>query len=238
MNWNLEIPRIFHVYWGGTQLVYLRYLTVKSFMKLNPGWDVFLWYPKNPYKGRSWGNTGNDLIDPQKCKDYSAELMALPVSKVAIDFNNLGFVQNMAEVHKADYIRINALHLYGGVWSDMDIIYFKPIDHLEENIPENSNKETYVCVGSYGHSTGFNMASEKSRFFANLANMFNKEYKSNNYQCWGPDMFNKYYKRISDIPNAVNLSMGVVYAHDCHHASELINGSKARFNDHSIGCHW
>jgi len=207
-------------------------------MRLNPDWKVILWHPLHSFTGRSWGSTSQELFERDSCKDYFPELWDLPITKSPVDFDSLGFGSNFAEVHKADYIRINALSLYGGVWSDMDIIYFKPLEQLAVNKPENAEKETYVCIGNYGHSTGFNMAKPESRFFTKLRDVLSVEYKSYGYQCWGPDIFNKYFKSFKSIPNAVNLSMDVVYAHNCHQVAELINEKKGRFNGESIGCHW
>ena len=51
-------------------------------------------------------------------------------------------------------------------------------------------------------------------------------------------MMNRNFKEFERIPNAVNLSMDVVYAHNAHQVSELLKPSEPRFNDESIGCHW
>jgi len=82
------------------------------------------------------------------------------------------------------------------------------------------------------------MATENSYFFSTLVDLMNREYKSREYQCWGPDMFNKYFRRMQSIPNGVNIPMDTVYAHNCHNVAELLNGSQNRFTDDSIGCHW
>jgi hypothetical protein len=237
-NWNLSVPKICHFYWGGANLVYLRYLTVKTFIKFNPDWDVVLWYPVKPYMGKSWGGTGHDLINSDLCKDYLPDLMDLEITKIPVDFEKMNFPGNTAEIHKADYMRIELLKQHGGVWSDLDIIYFKPLTDLKANTSENKDKEVYVCTGDYGHSTGFNMARPDSQFFNHLSDRLSAEYNPDNYQCWGPDLFNKYYKKVELIPGAVNLSMDVVYAHNCHNVNELLNGAAPRFNDESIGCHW
>ncbi len=238
--WHLNVPKILHIYWGGGQLIYLRYLTVTTFMKLNPDWRVVLWMPVNSFTGKSWGIEHNYLpLNPKLCKDYLPELMNLPIEKMPIDFKDLGFKDNTPEVHKADYTRINVLSLYGGVWTDLDILYFKPITSLKVNIPENKDKKTFVCISpSYGHSTGFNMAKEGSKFFGVLKNKLNKEYNPVGYQCWGPDIFNKYFKALDSILGGVNIAMDAVYAHDCYTVKELIETNKPRFTDGSIGCHW
>ena len=229
-DWHLtQVPRLMHTYWGGGKLPYLRYLTIKTFMRLNPDWQIVLWYPKVPYKGKSWGvEPGFEEMKQDLCKDYLPELMDLPITKMQIDFHELRFRKVTAEVHKADYIRINTLYLYGGLWSDMDILYFKPVTEMNANRPENANKEVFVCISDYGHSTGFNLAKEESKFFGTLRANLDRNFKQRYYQCWGPDIFNKYFRKLSSIPNAVNLDMDIVYAHDCHHAPELITKRPCR----------
>ena len=54
-------------------------------------------------------------------------------------------------------------------------------------------------------------------------------------------MFNKYFKKLETINQVcptLNLDMDVVYAHDCYHIKELLDGTLPRFTDGSIGCHW
>ena len=111
------------------------------------------------------------------------------------------------------------------------------IYQLKANNKENKNKEVFVCISDYGHSTGFNMAIKESRFYSKLNEMLKYEYKPYEYQCWGPDIYNKFFKTMNSIPDGFNLSMDVVYAHDCHHVKELF-GKKSKFTDESIGCHW
>lgn len=239
-DWFLSVPKLCHIYWGGGQLLYLRYLTIKTFLKYNPDWQVILWTPEKSFVGQSWGIEHNYLpLNPRLCRDYLPDLLRLPVTKMTEDFRNLGFRDTTPEVHKADYIRINALHLYGGLWTDLDILYFRPITELKVNIPENKDKETFVCISpSYGHSTGFNMATEGSQFFGKLKEQLAIEYKPNGYQCWGPDIFNKYFKTLDSVPGGVEIGMDAVYAHDCYTVTELLKNVPARFTDRSIGCHW
>ena len=77
-DWNLNISKGSHTYWGGGKLVYLRYLTIKTFMRLNPDWQIILWYPVAPFKGKSWGiEPGHKELNQDLCKDYLPELMSL-----------------------------------------------------------------------------------------------------------------------------------------------------------------
>ncbi len=238
MKWHLSVPKLAHFYWGGGNLLYMRFLSITSFMKHNPDWVVVFHYPKEPFKGRSWYT---DMYPPKineaLCKDYFPEVLKLNVIRNEVDFKSLGATKNISEVHKNDYIRVHALKLYGGLWSDMDIIYFKGVDSLEVNKEENKGKEVYVCISDYGHSTGFNMALPESEFFTFLSERLNKEYKPSAYQCWGPDMWNKYFKTLEHIKNGCEIGMEAVYAHNAHQVAELLK-DKPRFTDRSIGCHW
>lgn len=238
MKWELSVPKMAHFYWGGGKLLYMRFLSIKSFIKYNPDWVVVFHYPREPFKGRSWYT---DMYPPKinegVCKDYFEDVLKLKVIKNEVDFGALGARRNMAEVHKNDYIRVHALKLYGGLWSDMDIIYFKPMTELAVNKPENKDKKVFVCIGDYGHSTGFNMATPESEFFTFLSDNLNKEYLPSAYQCWGPDMWNKYYKTLKSVPGGCEIGMDAVYAHNAHQVGELL-GDNARFTEHSIGCHW
>ena len=145
-DWHLSVPKIAHFYWGGGKLLYMRYLSIKTFIKYNPDWQVIFWYPKEPFTGRSWYTDMYPAkIREEICKDYLPEVMKI-TSPMAVDFKSLGARKNLAEVHKNDFIRVNAMYLYGGLWSDMDIIYFKSVNELEVNKPENKDKQVFVCI--------------------------------------------------------------------------------------------
>jgi len=232
--WNLNVPKILHIYWGGGTLPYMRYLTVKTFIDLNPDWDVYLWTPMVESNNVSWCSGENSY--KVVCRDYMPYLLKLPVIHTVIDFSEYGFTRNSAEVHKADYMRITLLNHYGGLWSDMDIIYFKPMNELYVNKPQYEDKEAFGCIAHYGHSTGFVMAQPDSRMFKTLANRIPECFSPGSYQCLGPDLFNKYFR--NKIPGGVNLSVDVVYAHDALNQGDLIKLKKGRFTEKSIGCHW
>jgi hypothetical protein len=142
-------------------------------------------------------------------------------------------------VHKSDYLRWALLSTIGGLWSDMDIIYIKPINDLYINTPENKDKETVVCISKYGHSVGFMMASENNVTFRNLVKRSIKYYSATQYQCIGSTLFNEFYPTIDNIHNGINLSMDVVYAYDANHVKELFSGGNPdRLTNNTIGVHW
>lgn len=232
MEWNLTIPKIAHFYWGGQRLPYLRFLTIKTFLKLNPDWKAIFWYPEYPVIKATW-DTG-ELDYDVECDDYMPELLKLPIEKHAVDID---FIKEMPEVHKSDYMRLLLLSTIGGLWSDMDIFYFKPMVNLEVNTKENKDSNTFVCVSEYGHSISFLMASENNKKFKNLLDTVKMVYDKEKYQCIGSTMYNRVY-RTANAMGAINIRMDAVYPHDADHIIEILDGTPPNFTNKTIGIHW
>lgn len=118
-----KLLKILHLYWGRNQpLSYFRYLTVISFLRFNPDWVVKIWTPKVVSTVATWqtgeqsgGYYGYDYLE--RLRDYVCE----------IDLPTIGIPDNIPEVHKSDLLRWYLLGIYGGVWSDFDILYIAPL---------------------------------------------------------------------------------------------------------------
>jgi len=239
MEWHLNIPKILHVYWGGGNFHYLRFMTIKSFMKYNPDWKIIFLYPKHVSTRLSW-------CDPEQkynvsCRDFMSELMDLPITKIEVNFEDFGFNNNMSEVHKSDFIRLSQLSTLGGVWSDMDILYFKPMSSLYFNAPDYKNIETFYCDHNYGHSVGFLMGCENNKFFGKIMEIARNEYNPVQYQTMGAVIYKKYFstpESINAITTGLNIDMDVVYAHDATYFPEILSNATPKFTEHSIGLHW
>jgi len=239
MEWQLKVPKICHFYWGGDTLPYMRYLSVYSFLQQNPDWDVRLWMPVSLFSAQTWAT--KELKYAVECESYLDKLRKLPIKITPVDFREFRFTNDMAENYKSDFMHYHLLATYGGVCSDMDIIYFSPIEKLAVNVPENKDVDAFVCISGYGHSNGFFMASANSLFFGALAEKAKRSFNPHYYQSLGPDLVNKYYptlEHIKKICSVINIGMEAVYAHDAFHVKELIGNLPARFTDNSIGVHW
>jgi len=236
--WYLhKIPRIANFYWGGGKMSKLRYMTITSFMKYNPEWEVRYYYPKVSTIGHSW--TTGEMKYEENWRDYTHQVMKLPIRKIEVDFGVKDFTRDMSEVHRSDYLRWCLLAGDGGAWIDMDILFFRSMDDLEVNNPNNADVETVVSISSYGHSIGFMMASEHNATFGKMRDHSIPAYVSHKYQCIGSLLFNKLFPTITSIPNSVNLGMEAVYFYDANHTKEIFGMSTSPLdNPKSIGIHW
>lgn len=220
----------------------MRYLTVTSFMKQNPDWRVMLWLPAKRCTKKTWTTKENGYR--VACDDFYPKLLELDVDTMEVDFEGFGFSNTMSEVHKSDYLRLYLLSTMGGLWTDMDVLYFKPMASLVFNVPKHRDKDTFVCMNKhseYIHSAGFLMSAPGSSYFKCLDELSRKHYNESEYQCIGTTMYNKYFRSFNDvlaISNAINIPMDVVYAHDANHVRDLAEGMRPLYTDNSIGAHW
>ena len=240
MEWQLNIPKILHVYWGGGPMSYMRFLTIKTFLKHNPDWEIQFLYPKYNSKNISW-YTYENKDGFVSVKSFLQETMDLPITKTAIDFRDFGINNDIPEVHKSDFIRMHQLSTFGGVWSDMDIIYIRSMNDFYLNTPENKDIETFICNNEYGHSIGFMLASKNNKFFKKLNELAINEYEPAYYQTLGARLYNKYFstmESINVITPAINFSMDVVYPHVAGNEDKILNGKITNFTDRTLGIHW
>lgn len=178
------VPKIIHLYWGMNRpMSYLRYLTVLTFQKLNPDWEVKLWTPTVPSIETNW-NSG-EQVACYRGVDYAQEL-----NFTKFDFSSIGIPESTPEVHKSDLLRWYLLGHYGGIWSDFDIIWVKPIPHAP--IWEGAGLCRYKAVnGSDKDYTaiGFLTSSGRGQYFFDL--MFKVAARlqgRSDYQAYGAQM--------------------------------------------------
>lgn len=234
--WFLKkIPRILHCYWGGDKLSYLRYLTIVTFKHYNPDWKIILYQPTVPVMDKSWITA--ELKYADTWDDYGDKVRNTVTEVRDIDFSSIN--AGMSEVHRSDYLRWQLLSTIGGLWADMDILFFRPVDNLLINTPENGDKETVVCINHYGHSIGFMMGSENNSNFAKLAQESLKLYNSNKYQCMGSELFNRFFPTIESINGGINLGMEAVYHYNFSQTKSIFgNTPSPDYIPHAIGVHW
>lgn len=240
MEWYLKIPKILHLYWGGEKLSYIRFLTVKTFLKYNPDWKIIFLTPTQYTKTRSW-ITYENKEQSSDYTDFFPELKKLPIEFETIDMNKYYINNNIPEVHKSDFIRLIQLHQIGGLWSDMDIIYLKSMNNFYLNRPENRDIETFICNNEYGHSIGFMMGSEGNKFFQSLSNLALGEYDSHFYQTLGAKLYNKHFsttEAIERLSSVMNISMDVVYPVRAGNEKVLLDTKPINITEKTLGIHW
>lgn len=242
--WYLtKIPKVAHFYWGGRQLSYLQYQTIKTFMKHNPTWQCKFYFPAVPQPDISWGSYEQRYSF--KGDDYFNNVMELGIEVKKIDFTEFGLTNEMSEVHKSDFLRWHLLANEGGLWSDMDVLYVKSIDNMELNKKENAELDTIICISNYGHSIGFLLAAPNNVYFKSLWDESPKVWHKDNYQAVGVLMINQMYPDLETIRiklpgiNVASVPMTTVYPWDANAVKGIFRMSDSQKIDRdTVGIHW
>ena len=240
-----SIPKIVHFYWGNTILPYLRYMTLYSFKKLNPEWKVILHTPTKLSTLITWKETENRL--PFNCVSYLDKVEKLGIEIQAFDFEQIGFSNDTSEVIKSDILRMYLLSTIGGLWSDIDILYYKSLTHTFQNTDHTSyfcyrrggvSQEDKPKNGPLYHIIGFLMANENNKHFKLLFDNIKSNIEHNRYQSIGSSYYSQYIN-MND-PNIFNIDIQTLYP---IRSPQVMFSYKAidfncQLSPHTIGIHW
>jgi mannosyltransferase OCH1-like enzyme len=223
----------------------MRFLTIYTFLKHNPDWEIRYYYPKFRYPEKTW-TTFELKYDISKAKDYITELRELPIQMIELDFSQYLLPNDISEVFKSDLLRWNLLSTIGGMWSDMDILYFRPMTTLLNNTKENSEVDTGITINdTYGHSIGFLLSAPNNLYYDHIIKHTSSYFNPKNYQCLGTTMLIKEVRTMSIIAEKfptltiANIDNNAVYAYNASMIKSIYNSeSLTHFTPHSIGLHW
>jgi len=234
-----NIPKIAHFYWGNKVLPYLRYLTLYSFKKYNPDWEIKLYVPKVLQSEMSWASSEHKF--PISCKNYSSRVESLGIKIIPFDFETINVSNSLSEVIKSDFLRWHLLSTQGGLWSDMDILFFRPISQ----IVMDKNVDTVLCFQDGVWSVGFMMSSSGNQVFKHLDNVAQSCFDPQAYQSLGRVLQTRNLKTIQEIHTkfpevcVYNLLMDIVYPIDSTRINKIYTTNNMRFlRPNSIGLHW
>lgn len=237
------IPRVAHFYWGQDDLPFLRFLTLWSFANLNPDWTLVLHEPERLSGSleRTW-ETPEHRGAGQSARNYRPWLGTIPNLKVE-RHDTSRFPQGLSHVHRSDLLRWQLLAERGGVWSDMDIAWGKPVDL----VPDVATSRAFVCfwpqAGAWSHSIGF-LGSEPGAYPYAQAWALAREHVTANagrhYQTLGSQLMMRVCPMDRALPEGTtNLSRHVVYPYTWVSIREWIASAKqVSFRPETVGVHW
>jgi len=119
-----------HFYWGNRTMSFLRYMSLHSFSKLNPDWETVLIRRRNPFvpKHHAWNEKPDFLYF--KGMDHSKMLGNLDIDIVYLEDKYPDMAKmEIPELHMGDLVQWCVMSEDGGVFSDTDVLFFRPLDH-------------------------------------------------------------------------------------------------------------
>lgn len=157
---------------------WLRYLTLKSFRVLNPDWGMRLYRCKTT-NSATWGSREVQDTSTYKGTDYLSRVSELGV--LIIDWES-PIQELLPPAHTCDICQWDILRSTGGFYSDMDILYVKPI-----NYAEYGGSDVIYCLSQGYMTIGFFGASENNLLFDAIFNEAVTSYNKHEYQTAGAD---------------------------------------------------
>lgn len=232
--WHLtNIPKIAYFYWDTSPMPFLRWLSLYSFRKFNPDWEMKLLQPINGRIEPTWSSFENKTI--YLGEDYLSKYPINNLQIINCDMEEYGFSNEISDIYKSDILRINFLILTGGIWSDLDILYWKSIYDLSFNQFNKAEIKNVLCCNFNGHSTGFLMSEKDSKIFIFLKFILSEtRYNENSYQSFGPDLFNEFLAG----RDFFNLPFKEIYPLDYRYIIPMCNQNLFIEENGNVGIHW
>jgi mannosyltransferase OCH1-like enzyme len=227
---------------------WLQSLTIDSFHKYNPDWKIIIYVPIRRYSGTQ------RFIPEYKGKDYFYSVEAKEYIQIKnIDLKDYNINENLHDILRSDIFRYKILYEFGGVWSDFDIIWLKPIselptiDYLKD--VDLDNMSDTVCMSNYTsgyHNISVMIHEKNSEFIKSLISMTDTmQSKLPNiklgHQTFGTTMLNKMYPNFSDIPynSVIPIKYETIYPYSINNLVSLYKIKILSYiNDNVLCIHW
>ena len=206
------IPKRIYFYWGGKSLPFLRYMTILSFRKYNPDWKIILCQPTSENLSQNYNWPGKEnKNDLSSIPNYFDKLQGIVDEFRTVDMTSFGLPNNLPEVTKSDFYRLNLLANECGVWMDMDIIFFHPLEYAFLK----TDHRVYICyqpnlpgTPPY-HSIGLLMSAPYNDSWKNLLFYAKQHIMDYDYQAIGSPFYKKYLDETAF--EVCNFSNNIVY---------------------------
>jgi hypothetical protein len=158
-----NIPKKVYLYWDRpTPMSWLQTMTIDTFIKHNPDWSVNVYVPKQAYTGKP------TYIPDYTGKDFfgRVENNSL-VNIIEVDLKDYCIDIGLHNILRSDILRYRLLYDNGGVWSDFDVVWLKPISYLSTIVGHNNFNAT-MCVfekGTKHHNISILVSSQGHPFY-------------------------------------------------------------------------
>lgn len=237
-----SVPKKVFFYWGNPVMSWLRYMTLHSFRKLNPDWEMELHVSHIDMKDKYWHTPEAQDFHSYKGKNYLPE-----VEKLGVKIKECPvFVEGAGPSHNSNFFKWNELATNGGIYSDMDILFVKPIEEYYKQIQYFQTGLSYSTQwkkpghGGY-YSIGFMFSAGNNRFFKDVFNWSTKRCDLNSYQGAGVEPLYKMLEKTSMRPYIDGLDyvpMDIVYPWRDDQQKDFFNCCHTTLPKETIGIHW
>jgi hypothetical protein len=164
------IPNHMHFFWHGGPMSWLRFLTLSSFRRLNPAWQITLHLPVVPCKGRGFTDDrayqGEDYLPRVNGLRIKTQRWSPPM-------------KGLAPAHACDLFEWQLLAGQGGWYADMDILFVRPMPEM------TSNADSVWCLEGDEMAVGLFGSGGDNPVFREIYRQAKSHVRPEAYQCAG-----------------------------------------------------
>jgi len=175
------IPKRMFFYWGNKTLSWMRYLTLYSFRKFNPDWEIILFLTDVEYeKERPWKDGPVQDFHNYAGKDYLRKILDLDITIKHYHFSDEE--KEAGPSYRSNFFKWRMLSDYSGFYSDLDILYVRPFESFYDKVKES---DVVICHNEKYFSIGLLGSSGENKFYKDVYESSLTNYNSNYYQSAG-----------------------------------------------------
>lgn len=225
-------------YWESNSMSWLRFLTIYSFRKYNPDWDIYVYLSNNAIKNKLWGSKEIQDFFGYKGKNYFNQLRDLNVSfRYFSQKDSKG--AEISPSQKSNFFKWNLLATEGGFYADMDILFLRSINDIYEKTKQYDMGITYTSH----YSIGFMFSNGNNSFFKKVYEECCKSFARERYQGAGVVILNNNWKTLHCIEKlnqkVYNIPTDLLYKYNSEKVEKIHEkDSKLSLNESCIGLHW
>ena len=222
----------------------IQIFTAVSFHKYNPDWKIILHLIKQ---------TPDELdktiyVPAYTGVDYFYLLKELPYIEIrSVDLIDVGIGLDKCAILAADILRRKILYELGGVYSDPDVIWLRPMSEFKniECIGNPEDFEETVCFYEYTkswHNVSVLISEAGSKFNQSIIEAGKKVQPPYPHQAFGTDLMNSIYPTWESInfPRVIGLRYETFYPYGILNVEELfVKTNLSLIDSKNVMCiHW
>ena len=201
------IEKTINFFWDTTSISWMRYMTLYSFRKLNPDWRIVLSICNSSnIKHKTWEDVPTQDFHNYTGDDYFYKLEELNVEIVEWKFEeivNKNFADVIGPSHMSNFFKWHLLSEKNEFYSDMDILFLKPIEEYYKNVKDF---DTIICYNGDYFSIGFLGSSGSNNFFNSVFENAKVSCTPESYQSAGVDNIYNLFEKLENPDKNIVLS--------------------------------
>lgn len=154
------IPKVMNFFWSGDKMSWLRHLSLITFKKFNPSWNIRLFLQTSKIKHIPWSDKAQQDFSTYSGINYLDKLH----SEIEVVYWSDPKTADLDPVHQSDIFRWKLLSEAGGFYADTDILFIRPFNLYDRLV----RTDLVTCFYDGYFSIGFLGGSPNNCFYADV----------------------------------------------------------------------